>query len=165
MAQIGLLFKRRVRLGLNASAEILPAGAVELDASLTENHTSRNEVTRFPVEKGVDTTDHVRRQPDSVTIRGVVSDHPITFGGGGANSRSAEAYQDVLTMLNEAQLINVVTTLREYDNMVIESLSVPRNPRRGNTVEFNLTLTEIKTVEVQVAEGTIDKGTQIGTAL
>jgi len=164
MAQIGLIFKQRVRFGVNASLETLPVGAIELDASLQENHTSKNEVTRFPVEKGVDIADHVRRQPESVTIRGLVTDHPITFGGGGVAKRSIQAYQDALVMLDEAQLITVVTTLREYENMVIESLAVPRNASLGNAVELNLTLTEVKTVEVLVKEGTVDKGTQVGVA-
>ena len=166
MAHVGLLFKKRVRLGVNASLETLPVGAIELDASLQENHTSTNEVTRFPVEKGVDIADHVRRQPESVTIRGLVTDHPITYRGllVVEEDRSGEAYQKVLAMLDEAQLITVVTTLREYENMVVESLNVPRNASLGSAVELNLTLVEVKTVEVIVAEGTVDKGTQVGVA-
>jgi hypothetical protein len=162
MAQIGLLFKQLVRIGPNASAELLPVGAIQLDASLQEGHTAENEITAFPVEKGIDTTDHVRRMPDSLTIRGLVTDHPITFGGGGTQKRSIEAYQEVKRMLNDAKLVTVVTTLEQYENMVVRSMNVPRNSGRGNAVELNLSLRQLKTVEVQVAEGTIDKGTQVG---
>lgn len=165
MAQIGLVFKQRVRIGAGASDEFLPAGAVELDASLQENHTSSNEVTRFPVEQGVDITDHVRRQPERITIRGIVTDHPIVYRQRGIERRSIEAYQDFLTMMDEAQLISVVTTLRQYENMVIESMEVPRNAALGNSVEVNLTMTEVKTVLVARDEGTIDKGTQVGVAV
>jgi hypothetical protein len=107
----------------------------------------------------------VRKEPDSVTIRGLVTDHPITPGGGGIDKRSIEAYQKVLTMIDEAQLISVVTTIRQYDNMVIQSNDTPRNSRLGNAVEFNLTLREIRTVQVKKTEGTVNKGTQVGTAV
>lgn len=164
MATIGLLFKTRVRFGVNASDEFLPFGAVQLDASLEETHTSQNAITQFPVEQGVDITDHVRQQPDRVSIRGIVTDHPLGLGGGGlVSGRSLEAYQKALTMLQEAQLISVVTSLRQYQNMVIESLEVPRTAKQGQSVEMSLSLREIKTAQVAVAAGTSDLGTQNAT--
>lgn len=165
MGSVGLIFKRRVRLGVNASAESLPVGAIELDASIQENHRSANAVTSFPVEQGVNISDHVRKEPDSVTIRGIVTDHPLIWGGGGFVKRSIQAYQKVLRMMDDAELISVVTTIRQYDNMIIQSNDTPRNSSLGNAVEFNLTLREIKTVQVLETQGTVNKGTQVGTAV
>ena len=71
----------QLNVGVGASDEFLPVGAVEFDASITEVHTSANEITQYPVEKGVDRTDHVRRVPDRLTITGIVTDHPIIAGG------------------------------------------------------------------------------------
>lgn len=165
MALIGLLFQTRVRLGVGASDEFLPFGAVELDASIDEVHTSSNEVTRFPVEVGVDITDHVRRQPESLVIHGISTDHPLSAGGAFRTGRSLETYGDLLTMMDEAQLISVVTSLRQYQNMVIESMVVPRDSKRGKAVEMTLTLTEVLTAQVAEIAGTTDKGTQNGTAV
>ena len=161
MALVELLFKQKVRLGVDASAEVLPFGAIELDASIEEKHVNKNDVTSFPVESGVDITDHVRKQPDVVTIRGIVTDHPIGLGGAlGVSGRSLDAYGKALYMLANAQLITVVTTLNTYEDMVIESMEVPRDSKRGNAVEMNLTLREVKTAQVATTGGTSDLGTQ-----
>ena len=47
----------------------------------------------------------------------------------GKPGRSLEAYQKVLTMMEAAQRVSVVTSLRQYEDMVIESMEVPRNIR------------------------------------
>lgn len=166
MALVNLLFKQKVRFGVDASAEVLPFGAIELDASISEKHLSKNDITSFPVEAGVDITDHVRKQPDVVQIRGIVTDHPIGLGGAlGVAGRSVDAYGKALYMLAEAQLITVVTTLNTYGDMVIESLEVPRDNKRGHAVEMNLTLRQVTTAQVATAAGTSDLGTQNTTAV
>jgi len=165
MGLVDILFTTRVRLGVNASDEFLPYGALELDASIEETHSASNEVTQYPVETGVDITDHVRRQPDRLTIRGIVTDHPLVFGGALRSGRSLEAYQTILTMVDEAQLISVVTSLRQYQNMVIESVEVPRNPQRGAAVEMVIALRELKTAQVASTAGTSDLGSQNSTVV
>lgn len=161
MASVSLLFKQRVRFGVDASAELLPFGAVELDASIEETHSNNNDITSFPVESGVDITDHVRKQPDQVTIRGIVTDHPIGLGGAlGVSGRSLDAYGKALYMLDQAQLITVVTTLNTYQDMVIESMEVPRDSKRGNSVEMNLRLRQVMTAQVAASAGPSNLGTQ-----
>lgn len=165
MAFLGLLFKTRVRIGVDAGAEILPFGAVELDASIEETHRSAVTITQFPVEEGVDISDHVRKQPDRVVIRGIVTDHPLTFGGAFRSGRSLDALGNFLFMLNAAEIITLVTSLSTYTSMILESIEMPRNPQRSSAVEFVLTLREILTASVAVAAGTTDLGTQNGTPL
>lgn len=170
MALLSLLFKQRVRIGAGASAEFLPYGAIELDASIEETHVAENEVTQFPVESGVDITDHVRRQPYRVNIRGIVTDHPLIaqlVGTAAAPvpSRSADAYGKALLMAAEAQLVTVVTTLNTYDDMVIESLEVPRDSTKGHAVEMVLSLREVMTAQVATTAGTSDLGTKPTTVV
>jgi len=163
MAIVSLIFKRRVRLGVAASDEFLPFGAIELDASLDETHVAENEVTQFPVEVGADITDHVRRQPDRCTIRGLISNHPLVPGLGVGGGRAAEGYQKLLAMVDEAQLISVVTTLRQYQDMVIESLEVPRDPQFSSSVQCSISLRQVLTAEVATSAGTTDLGRQNAT--
>lgn len=163
---LGLGFIQRVRIGINATDDFLaPLGTIELDASIDESHTAVNEITEFPVEVGINITDHVRRQPDRVTIRGIVTDHPIQLGGALRSGRSLEAYQDFLVMLNQADLVIVVTTLRQYSNMIVESMTVPRTNTLGGAVEFTLVLREILTAEIALALGTTNLGTQNTTVV
>lgn len=178
MAALDLIFgqKKRVRIGVGASDEFLPVGAVEMDASLSESHQAANEVTRHPVEQGSDITDHVRRQPERVTITGVITDTPTTLGGALEENRSLSAFEKFLEMKDRADLVTVVTSLRQYSNMVIESYSIPRDARRGQSVEITLNLVEILTAQIaeippepaagtQSSRGTVDLGSQGTTAL
>lgn len=161
MASFGLVFNQRVRFGVGAGEETLPAGCVELDASIDEQHSSANDITQYPVEKGVDISDHVKRLPDQLTIRGMVTDTPIKIGGVNiAANRSIETYQDVIQILDDAETITIVTTLKQYENMVLKTVDVPRNARLGHAVEMSLTFREIQTAEVTETQGTTDYGRQ-----
>jgi hypothetical protein len=165
MGTIGLLFKTKARIGPFASAELLPTGVVEMDASIEELHVHTNQITQFPVEEGVDIADHVRRQPDRIMIRGIVTEDPITLGGGFGTGRSTDAYFELVAMLNEATVVEVVTSLRQYENMVVESMEVPRDKNRGNAAEMTINMRELLTVEVAAAAGLLDKGTQNGSTV
>jgi hypothetical protein len=70
MALLSLIF------GEKAKARI---GIVELDASLSETHSMSAEVTNHPVEEGSEISDHIRKQPDSIQISGVVSNTPLVY--------------------------------------------------------------------------------------
>lgn len=60
---------------------LLPAFSWDIVTS--ETHEATNEPTEYPVETGVDITDHVRAKPDTVTIVGNVTLTPIVATGGG----------------------------------------------------------------------------------
>ena len=87
-------------------------------------------------------------------------DHPLIWMGALRNDRSIEAYEKVLEILNNAELITVVTTLRQYENMALESVEVPRNSNLGYAVEMNLSFREVLTAEVTDPAGTTDYGRQ-----
>lgn len=63
--------------------------AIWIDVSLREQHNSAAEVTRHPVEDGVDITDHVRLAPDQLQIEGLVSNQPIELPGSHMDGVSA----------------------------------------------------------------------------
>lgn len=52
-------------------------GTVVVDASVNEVHSLPATVTEHPVEQGADVTDHVRLQPLSLTIQGLITNNPI----------------------------------------------------------------------------------------
>lgn len=56
-----------------------PTGQVytlTLDASVRETHTSASTVTDHPVERGSNVADHIRPDPDELSIDGVISNTP-----------------------------------------------------------------------------------------
>jgi hypothetical protein len=129
--------------------------SIELDASVEELHQSRARVTKHPVEEGADVGDHVVPEPDGLRITGLVSNHPIDvfdFETGTQDGRAETAYGQLLYLMNEKQPITVVTTLNTYDDMIIESVEVPRNARLGNTVRFSATLTALRRVKSETVD-------------
>lgn len=151
-----------------------PAGRakIEVDAVVSRTHTFTARATRFPVEEGADVTDHVRQEPDSLTIDGFVSDHPVVILGGilqgatlsslvsgAAAQRSRTAVEALLDAKENALLITVVTPLKTYRDMVIERLVVPKTPRTGQAAAFSLELTKIRKAsvkQVSIPPGLID---------
>jgi len=59
----------------NVTAEIL-----KLDASVYEEPVLESQATVHPLLDGSEISDHVIKKPVSLTIRGIVSDHPINIG-------------------------------------------------------------------------------------
>lgn len=53
-----------------------------LDVTINERHLYQNEVTSFPVEDGGRINDHVCRQPERLTMTGLVSNTPLWQGDG-----------------------------------------------------------------------------------
>ena len=159
MATVNLVFDRT----------LVKIGTVTLDVSLSEAHSSTNEVTDHPVEQGVNIVDHVRPKPDILRLEGMVSNTPLplptaetqvrTSKGRTFRSRSeinqtaaGTAYSDLLALKENATLVTVVTGLRTYTDMVIESLDVPRDARTGQTLRFSCTLKQVRTAVVQTAK-------------
>lgn len=127
---------------------ILVAGFA-IDASVTEDHTARNEVTDNPVESGAVMTDHVRRMPATLTLECIVSDSPLgqveaLRGEGTVPSVDARAHLE--SLLANPEPFTVVTSIRTYENMVIESLSEPRRAGIGHAMRFTATLRQITIV-------------------
>jgi hypothetical protein len=128
----------------------LKIAQVEVDVSLSEDHVSTCEVTENPVEIGADVTDHVQEKPDTLTIEGLVSDTPIRLLGntfGVSDNRARKTY-DILREIKSAKKpITVVTGLRQYTNMILRSLTVPRNAETGQALKFTAEFVEVRLVE------------------
>jgi len=143
-------------------------GLVTFDASVSEQHTKTAEVTSYPVEDGVDITDHIRRQPEEVAINGIVSNTPICYLASllapsplkndltSASERAELAYSEMQRVMDSGELVSVVTSLRDYDNMAIISLSVTRDAANGNVLNANVTMREVILAITQTAEAPPD---------
>lgn len=84
--------------------------------------------------------------------------------------RVAACYEELLKIRNEGILVRVLTRLREYDNMAMESLEVVRDASSGNALNLSLSFKEVRfgsTEEVPVPvipRGKADKGPKVPIA-
>jgi hypothetical protein len=121
-----------------------------LDAAVSETHSGDAEVTEHPVERGANVVDHVRVKQDVLKIEGIITDTPIgAFGDAG---RSQSAYETLLGIKNAGAPVYVSTPLREYSEMVMASLEVPRDAKTGAGVRFSASFRKIVTAETLTAK-------------
>ena len=118
-------------------------GVVPVSVVETEEHKTELGITSLPVESGADITDHAYVKPKSVTLKGVVG-----TGAGGFTGRfvTAAAYQALVRYQELRRPFYLVTGLNVYKDMLIESITVPRNTENANILEFTITCKQVKIV-------------------
>jgi hypothetical protein len=67
----------------------------------------------------------------------------------GEPTRSMAAYNTLVKCWKDCALLTVKTKLGTYDNMLIETLSVPRSAKDGDSLTFHISLTTLKIVTSQ----------------
>lgn len=126
---------------------------IALDAVITQQHSFRARITDSPVEDGSSINDHVILDPESLQIEGFISDHPVKLLGGaltaGLGAFSGETPtktgMEALVAGYEARAeLTIVTKIRTYDSMIIESLEIPRSRTTGESLRFSMTVRKIK---------------------
>jgi hypothetical protein len=151
-------------------------GELQLDVTVSEQHEYENEVSIFPIEEGADIADHIKLMPESITLDGFVTNSPIsvlfedvsevierkpgevevknTSREGTVNR--VELAQDVLLKISgrqiqgndtTPQIVDIITGLRVYTGMAMTSLTIPRNARTGQAMNFTARFIKIVTVK------------------
>lgn len=136
---------------------------IVLDALVSEEFSSKCDVTEYPVESGAVIADHVQMRPIELTIQGVITDSPLGYAviGNiqnlvrsvstlfGQTSRSIDAFNELLELQKKRIPFTVVTGLRRYENMIMTELTVPRTAQTGGAIHFSATMKEVKIVSSQ----------------
>lgn len=136
-------------------------GSVELDVTLREDHRYTSRVTTYPIEEGSTLADHIINEPAIVVLEGIVTDTPLSFLS--FFNRSVDAFNRLIKIHEDRQIVTVVTGLKVYQNMAITVLDVPREVRTGQSLRFTIELQEITldtSVRLQIEEENLFGGVQ-----
>lgn len=144
----------------------------DVEVCLSEEATREAQVTQNPVEDGVDISDHVQVMPDTLVIRGMVSNTPVrflsgarslldlsNFNGDGNFEGETRAFQSwsLLTDIHtEREPVEIQTGFEFYENMILTTLQRSRDKDTGNALFFTATFKEIVTVSSEFI--TLPKG-------
>lgn len=144
---------------------VLPSvGVVQFDCVPNETHTDEVTVTEHPVEEGYNVTDHIRPQPPSLELTGIVSNWSLNFVSKGVQAspikgdlkpvddRVEAAYAKLQEIKDSGKPIDVHTSLRDYTSMVIQSMSVTRDATNGNVLNISMSLKKIVVAKTQTAD-------------
>lgn len=135
-------------------------GNIELDAVLEETHEWSAEATSNPVEEGAPVTDHVIEQSDKLTIKGFVTDSPLTLSQsisgilnfGRVDNRTQTTFDLLHELLKLKEPMTVYTKHRIYDDMVLTNVSIPRAASVGEAIEFHAEFIRIRKVATQMVD-------------
>lgn len=117
-------------------------GTLEFDAFITESHERVNDITMFPVEDGSSISDHIISQPRKLKINAIIE-------AGGDGSNVLNSFNILNEIMDNKELVSVVTGLKVYTNYNIDSLTIPRDKSNGGSLTVNIELTEIRNVKSQ----------------
>lgn len=130
-------------------------GAIALDATVSEEHSADADITSHPVEDGAPVSDHIRAQPDTITLQGIISDTPISEADRRATDdtesagRAEKAFHALRQLRDTGQVVDVITGLHVYRSMAVKSLRAPRDARTGDALRFTITLAQVRKVQTQ----------------
>lgn len=134
-------------------------GEIIIDAVVKESHDLRAQISEHPTERGESFVDHVCSLPTTIQIDGIISNTPMTWIGVTAlkslnnylndesNDIVGSAFKKLEDIFAKREPITIATSLKDYDNMVLESLSVERGGGTFESLHFRATAKQIRTVE------------------
>lgn len=118
-----------------------PLPSYLMDLAVSEEFSFPGEATKFPVEQGVEFTDHIRELPDEITLDCIVSDtpigavvddpsrQPVTNPDGTTSTAlpSTEALQRMRELKAARQPVRIETTLGVFTSMAFIDLTTTVN--------------------------------------
>jgi hypothetical protein len=128
------------------------AGGIDFDCFVSETHNRSADLTKFPIEDGSIISDHVVNNPIELTINGLKSAIGMTLYDIKLPDSHITAFEKINILMDDKELVRVVTSLKVYENMHISSFSVPRNKETANTLDFTMTLVQAKIVNTLLTE-------------
>lgn len=139
-------------------------GALLLDCMLTEEITYESLVTLYPVEDGVEISDHITEGSKRVRISGVISTVDISGGFGFASllgdftqqtgTKLVDIVEAVEQMHKERILVDVYTAQLIYKDMAFTSLNISRSADQmgGNWASIKAELIRVRKVSLKTAD-------------
>lgn len=148
---------------------------LEIDVTPTEGYESSAEVTKHPVDQGGAISDHVRANPDTLSIEGVISNTPVRIPASqtrgltraaanvdvrvgreavqvqlqqwsGALDRVRDCDALFAGLVGSGTLLTLTTSLRTVQNLVLVRYRVDRTADTGNALPVTLDLERVRIV-------------------
>jgi len=132
-------------------------GEIKIDAVLSESANATARVTKNPVESGTDFNDHIIIDPMTFSLNGIVSNASSSTLQAVQNAASLirgekkieKVWNDLLKLFTSKEPFTLYQGLKEYKDVVIQSLSETQDSSSGNILNFTAALTQINIVGIE----------------
>jgi hypothetical protein len=128
-------------------------GDIEIMATLEEIHTDALQITEHPIEVGAPIADHAYIRPSELVMRCGWSNSSFTaltgaiaslFDGGEVGEKYTDAiYSQLLALQQTREPFDVITSARQYSNMLISSLRLDRDKETSSILMITATLRQV----------------------
>jgi hypothetical protein len=128
-------------------------GEIEVMVTLEEVHTDTLQTTEHPIEVGAPITDHAFIRPTELLMRcgwsnssftalsGVVSSF---FSGGEVGDKyTDEIYSQLLALYQSREPFDVITSARQYSNMLINSIRRDVDEKTSSTLMVEIVMRQV----------------------
>ena len=120
-------------------------GTIIADVTVEEQHSDTLTTTKHPVELGASITDHAYKEPAQLTLRVGWSD------SGNYDGYVNDVYNELLSLQASAQLQNIYTGKRSYQNMLILNVTTMTDEKSPQTLMVVARCEEIIIVTTQTS--------------
>lgn len=135
-----------------------------IDCTKVETHNFESDVSEFPVESGSVISDNVRNHPVTIDLECIVSNTPVlnedritVLGDVNAiridpddpevRQRSTAAYLHLIDIRDKREPVQIRSSRGIFENMVLKSLSIPRDASTGDAIVFRAMFQQITIVD------------------
>lgn len=139
-----------VRAPASRGAALYGGGPLEVfryDATVSISRQETGSATSFPVENGTTITDHFQNQPTTITLSGVVSDHPLV--GFAMPNRTVDARALLDTLKRSATMLTLKTNRDVFTNMLIVDWSEEQTAKSGQSFRPTIRLQQVVIVRAE----------------
>ena len=120
-------------------------GDIAFEVTVEERHDDSLTITEHPVEKGAAISDHAYKNPMEVVITAGIS-------GKDGESVPKETYEKLLELQASREPFTIITGKREYENMLVQGISVTTDENTENVLMVTLDCREVIIVETETTQ-------------
>lgn len=161
-------FEPAIPVSLFYRADGYSVGEVSLDLILAEDHSLNAAVTQHPVQDGSVISDHISVLPRSGTMRALISNFSLSTAeppedeegwrdvyqrGESASrilpNRAADAWEALKKLVENRELVQIVTSLEVYSNVALTSVRTTRDADSGDALEVEIDFEQVKIVQLK----------------
>lgn len=148
---------RRIEPSLSTPNQTGALGSpVLVEVTIDERHGKRADITRHPVEDGLDVSDFIRTGPLQLAMTLAFSNQPLKAStvpdgifAGNNQSRISSTWDAFLNLIDgrpRRSLFRITTGLKLYDNMALESITTGQNSDNPDSIVIRARFTEVRVV-------------------
>jgi len=125
----------------------IPAISAYADVITSADFTLSIRASRHRLETGAEIIDHAVATPYTLRVAGMVSDVQAWDGSKASPERMTAAFNALTTLVWNREPVKVVTQWASFQDMLITSLNVPQSVRSGRSLQFTMTLEQVRFVD------------------